>query len=150
MTVFADTANGKITDASPIISRFIGQEYARLESWLKLQSGFISHILSLVNPMQTITITLSVPDGIQVQVGGNVVSNVPPADTYLINPGTSAGPTIEDLKRAFIAAVTREKKDNKDAPAALSFAALGCAKCGDVEPALYATVIEKLNVVAAG
>lgn len=40
MTVFAEIdANGKITNASPIVRRFVGQAFLNLKRWLERQGG---------------------------------------------------------------------------------------------------------------
>lgn len=89
--------------------------------------------------MQTICITLTIPDGVTFQV--NSVPQPNASDFHPVAPVETkpAGPTLEDLKQAFLAAV----KKNKDA----AFKALGCAKCSEVPEGTFAAVIESLNAV---
>lgn len=85
--------------------------------------------------MPTITITLTVPDGVQFAV--NTV-----ADPPTLPPPAAAndGPTLEELKRAFLATVNAHGKDK-------AFAALGCAKCVDVPAGEYKATFERLKAV---
>ena len=90
--------------------------------------------------MQTITITLTVPDGVQFAV--NTVTDPPAAVHCAVNPPVvvNDGPTLEELKRAFLATVNAHGKDK-------AFAALGCAKCVDVPAGEYGAAIERLKAV---
>lgn len=91
--------------------------------------------------MQTITITLSVPDGVTFAVNSSAIA-APTAGITAPVDTTPAGPTIEDLKRAFMNAV----KASKDA----AFSALGYKTCSEVPVAEYAAVIERCSGVAKG
>lgn len=107
--------------------------------------------------MQTLTITFSIPDGVQFQV--NAVPSVPEGVTYEVKPNGSAEvvkqsvvPTVEDLKRAFMESVLREQKTKPGltGPASITgtMAALGKPTLKDVEPAEFAAAIERLSGVA--
>lgn len=104
--------------------------------------------------MQTLTITFQIPDGVQVHVSGNAtipassaaiapVITAPVATTEAAKP---SGPTLEDVKTAFKAAVF--KNGGGEAQKQAAFAALGCSKVADVPEVMYADVIEKLNAYA--
>lgn len=107
--------------------------------------------------MQTITITLSVPDGVQVNVSnGAVADTLPPegqrfltSSTAVVAPAEPTGPTLKELTAAFLAAAAKckEKGDLKFLDA---MKALGCPTVKGVPAVMYAEVIAALNAITAG
>lgn len=82
--------------------------------------------------MQTITITLTVPDGVRVAIDAG-----PPQAIESPQAEKPNGPTLEELKKAFLEAVRAGKKTE-------AFAAMGAAKCSEVPESNYASVIDAL------
>lgn len=64
-------------------------------------------------------------------------------------PAKPSGPTLEDLTKAFLAAVSRAKAAGDD-KASAAFKALGTPKVKEVPLVAYAEVIAALNDVAKG
>lgn len=110
--------------------------------------------------MQTFTITITVPDGVSFNIG-QTATRVPEQFTPAQSAGITqpiaaqspqeatkpAGPTLEDLTKAFLAAVSRAKAAGDD-KASAAFKALGTAKVKEVPLVAYADVIAALNDVA--
>lgn len=46
MTVLVVECEGVVTDAAPIVRRFIGQSVDRLESWMRRQGGFCKFLVA--------------------------------------------------------------------------------------------------------
>lgn len=89
--------------------------------------------------MQTITITLQVPDGVTVAVA----TTSAPIPATPVDP---SAPKFEDVKRAFVAAVTRNKTDGlKVCNDALC--AEGVKTLADFPAARYAELIAKFESV---